>query len=182
MLGMMCRLYPLSREFQASRWGNAITMVALAIVATFAYIQLFVDTTPTPGYMKQNLASLRIVSFGAIAWLAAQAVRAGWIAWLAKRTPALVTVGQQALVCFVGGAVVSNAVDTAQRATHSSGYLPARLAGDLLAIVALVVLADLARRRKAGRSPAATVTVTATATTPARRAAVVVAHDRRREE
>lgn len=182
MLGMMCRLYPLSREFQASRWGNAITVVALAIVATFAYIQLFVDTTPTPGYMKQNLASLRIVSFGAIAWLAAQAVRAGWIAWLAKRTPALVTVGQQALVCFVGGAVVSNAVDTAQRATHSSGYLPARLAGDLLAIVALVVLADLARRRKAGRSPAATVTVTATATTPARRAAVVVAHDRRREE
>lgn len=29
--------------------------------------------------MKQNLASLRIVSFVVIAWLFAQAVHAGWI-------------------------------------------------------------------------------------------------------
>jgi len=170
VLGLMCRLHPLSREFQASKWGVAITAFALVVVVAFAYIRLFVDVTPPPGYQKQNLASLRIVSFGAIAWLAAQAVRAGWIAWIAQRMPVLVGVGQQALVCFVGGAVVSNVVDTLLRATHSSGYLPARLAGDLLAIGALVVLADGARRWKAGRTQG----------TLARRAAFVVAEDRNR--
>lgn len=171
MLGLMCRLYPVSREFQSSKWGKAITVFALVVVITFAYIRLFVDVTPPPGYQKQNLASLRIVSFGAIAWVAAQAVRAGWIAWLAKRSPALVNVGQQALVCFVGGAVVSNTVDTLLLATHSSAYLPARLAGDLLAIGALLVLADAARRWKAGRRAQGTL---------ARRAAFVVAEDRSR--
>lgn len=171
MLGLMCRLYPVSSEFQVSKWGRAITVFALVVVVAFAYVRLFIDVTP-PGYQKQNLASLRIVSFGAIAWLAAQAVRAGWIAWLAKRTPALVTVGQQALVCFVGGAVLSNAVDTVLRATHTTDYLPARLAGDLLAIGALVVLADGTRRWKAGRSQGA----------PARRAAFVVAQDRSRRK
>jgi hypothetical protein len=170
MLGLMCRLYPVSREFQSSKWGTAITVLAIVVVVAFAYIRLFVDVTPPPGYQKQNLASLRIVSFGAIAWLAAQAVRAGWIAWIAKRTPVLVSVGQQALVCFVGGAVVSNTVDTLLRATHATDYLPARLAGDLLAIVTLVVLADLTRRWKAGRSSGR----------PAQRAALAVAQERNR--
>jgi len=172
VLGMMCRLFPLSREFQSSKWGNAVTAIAVVVVVTFAYIRLFVDVTPPPGYLKQNLASLRIVSFGALAWLAAQAVRAGWIAWIARRTPALVSVGQQALVCFVGGAVVSIVVDTTLRATHSTGYLPARLAGDLLAIGALVGLADAARRVKAGRTQG----------TIAGRAAYVVQQDRSRGE
>jgi len=168
MLGLMCRLYPLSREFQASKWGNAITVLALVLVIAFAYIRLFVDVTPAPGYMKQNLASLRIVSFGAVAWLAAQAVRAGWIASLARRVPALVNVGQQGLVCFVGGAVVSNTVDTLLRATHTIDYLPARLAGDALAVGALLTLAGGTRRWKTGRTQGA----------PARRAAFVVAQDR----
>ncbi|PXW25401.1 OpgC domain-containing protein [Paraburkholderia caballeronis] len=168
MLGMMCRLYPLSRDFQASKWGGTITVVAIVVVIAFAYIRLFVDATPQPGYQKQNLASLRIVSFGAIAWLAAQAVRMGWVGWLAKRAPALVNVGQQGLVCFVGGAVASNAVDTLLRATHTTDYLPARLAGDLLAIGALLMLAGGTRRWKTGRSRG----------TLAQRVAFVVAPDR----
>ncbi|HTH61290.1 MAG TPA: OpgC domain-containing protein [Paraburkholderia sp.] len=170
VLGVMCRLYPLSREFQSSKWGNAITVLALVVVIAFAYFRLFVDVAPPPGYLKQNLASLRIVSFGAIAWLAAQAVRTGWIAWLAARTPAVVNAGQQALVCFVGGAVVSNVVDTLLRAAHATEFLPARLAGDVVAIGALLLLADVARRRKAGRSQGAL----------ARGAAFVVAQDRGR--
>ena len=91
------------------------------------------------------------MNFAAVAWLAGQAVRKGWIAWLAQRLPAVVTVGQQGLVCFVGGAVASNAIDTLLRATHVTASLPARLAGDLLAIGALLMLAGGARRLKSVR-------------------------------
>ncbi|MFX1765404.1 OpgC domain-containing protein [Paraburkholderia sp. A1RI-2L] len=155
VLGLLCRLYPVSAAFQISRLGRALTVLAGAHVVLFAVMKLFVDLDPAPGYMKQNLASLRIVSFGAVAWLAAQAVRLGWIGWLARRLPGVVTVGQQGLVCFVGGALVSNAIDTLLRATHVSAFWPARLAGDLLAIGALLVLAGGARRWKRERSRAA---------------------------
>jgi hypothetical protein len=151
MVGLLCRLYPVSQAFQVSALGRAITVLALALVLVFAYIRLFADLDPQPGYMKQNLASLRIVSFGALAWLAAQAVRLGWIHRLAQRLPGVVNIGQQALVCFVGGAVVSNLVDTLLRATHVTTVFPARLAGDLLAIGALLTMAGGARRLKAVR-------------------------------
>ncbi|MEX3693225.1 OpgC domain-containing protein [Paraburkholderia sp. BR14263] len=151
MLGLLCRIYPVSRAFQVSWTGRALTAFALVLVATFALIQLFADLDPQPGYMKQNLASVRIVNFAAVAWLAAQAVRKGWIAWLAQRLPAVVTVGQQGLVCFVGGAVASNVIDTLLRATHVTASLPARLAGDVLAVGALLALAGGMRRLKAVR-------------------------------
>jgi len=151
MLGLLCRLYPVSHAFQTSRTGRTLTAFALMLAAMFAFIQLFANVDPQPGYMKQNLASVRIVSFAAVAWLAAQAVRKGWIAWLAQRLPAVVTVGQQGLVCFVGGAVVSNAIDTLLRVTHTTAMVPARLAGDLLAIGALLVLASGARCLKSVR-------------------------------
>lgn len=151
MLGLLCRIYPVSHAFQVSWSGRTLTAFALVLVVTFAFIQLFADLDPQPGYMKQNLASVRIVNFAAVAWLAAQAVRKGWIAWLAQRLPAVVTVGQQGLVCFVGGAVASNVIDTLLRATHVTASLPARLAGDVLAVSALLVLAGGVRRLKAVR-------------------------------
>jgi hypothetical protein len=151
ILGLLCRLYPVSHAFQVSPAGRAITIVALAVVVGFAIIRLWVEVEPQPGYMKQNLASLRIVSFGAIAWLVAQAVRLGWVGRLAERLPGMVTIGQQALVCFVGGAVASNVVDTLLRALHLTTYFPARLAGDLLAIAALLTLAGGARWLKTPR-------------------------------
>ncbi|RQH02162.1 OpgC domain-containing protein [Paraburkholderia dinghuensis] len=151
IVGLLCRLYPVSHRFQFSALGRSITVLAAALVLTFAYLRGFADLDPQPGYMKQNLASLRIVSFGALAWLAAQAVRLGWIRRLAQRLPGVVNIGQQALVCFVGGAVVSNLVDTLLRAAHVTTLFPARLAGDLLAIGALLTLAGGARRLKAVR-------------------------------
>ncbi|MDR3097895.1 MAG: OpgC domain-containing protein [Paraburkholderia sp.] len=151
MLGLLCRLHPVSEAFQVSRLGRTLTLLACALVVMFAFVRLFIEVEPQPGYMKQNLASLRIVSFAAVAWLAAQAVRLGWIGRLARRLPGIVAVGQQGLVCFVGGALASNAIDTLLRAMHVSAFLPARLAGDLLAICALLVLADGARRWKGAR-------------------------------
>jgi hypothetical protein len=151
MLGLLCRLYPVSNAFQISRVGRSLTLLACVLVATFAFVRLFVEVDPQPGYMKQNLASVRIVSFAAVAWLAAQATRLGWVGWLAQRVPGIVTAGQQGLVCFVGGALASNTIDTLLRATHSNMLLPARLAGDALAIGALMMLAGGARRWKAVR-------------------------------
>lgn len=151
MVGVLCRLHPVSHEFQLSPLGRAMTVLAVALVLTFALLRLFGHLDPQPGYMKQNLASLRIVNFAALAWLAAQAVRVGWIRRLALRLPGVVGIGQQALVCFVGGALVSNVVDTLLRTLHVATFFPARLAGDLLAIGALLTLAGSARRLKAVR-------------------------------
>jgi len=151
MLGLLCRLHPVSQAFQVSRLGRTLTVLAGALVVLFAVTRLFVEIEPQPGYMKQNLASLRIVSFGALAWLAAQAVRLGWVGKLARRLPGVVTVGQQGLVCFVGGALASNTIDTLLRAMHANAFFPARLAGDLLAIGALLMLAGGARRWKGAR-------------------------------
>ncbi len=78
-------------------------------------------------------------------------MRLGWVRRLAESLPAVANVGQQGLVCFVGGAVASNVVDTLLRATHLDTYFPARLAGDLLAIGALVTLAGGARWLKTAR-------------------------------
>lgn len=151
VLGMLCRLHPLAREFQISPAGRALTVIALALAIGFAAMRLSIEAEPLPGYLKQNLASVRIVSFAALAWLVAQAVRAGWVAPLARRLPAVVTVGQQGLVCFVGGACASNTIDMGLRATHATAFVPARIAGDALAIGALLALAAFARYVKRGR-------------------------------
>ena len=154
MLGMLCRLHPVSNEFQVSKVGRWLTCAALAVALTFAFIKLCLETQATPGYMKQNLAAVRVVSFVAIAWLMAQAVRMQVIRRLAERLPAVVTVGKQGLVCFVGGTVVSIAVDTAVRMARGPAWLNG-LAGDVVAIGALLLLAAAAKKWKALRTQAA---------------------------
>jgi hypothetical protein len=105
--GTLCRLHPVSPAAQASAWGRHLTSAAFGVALTFAFIKLDVDVHPASGYMKQNLASVRVFSFLSIAWLCAQTVRLGWIRELAVRLPAIVTVGRQGLICFVGGTVIS---------------------------------------------------------------------------
>lgn len=151
MLGMLCRLHPVSHEFQISKAGRWLTWAALAVALTFAFIKLCLETQATPGYMKQNLAAVRVVSFLAIAWLVAQTVRMQVLRRIAERLPAVVTVGKQGLVCFVGGTVVSIGVDTAVRLTRGPAWLTG-LAGDLAAIGALLLLAAAAKKWKALRA------------------------------
>jgi hypothetical protein len=132
-----------------------LTGAAFAVALAFAFVKVCIDTHPSPGFMKQNLASVRVVSFLAIAWLCAQAARAGWLRALAERMPAVVRVGRQGLVCFVGGTVVSIAVDTAVRLAHAQTNWFARLASDLVAVAALLLLARAAAAWKgAARAPA----------------------------
>ncbi len=149
MLGVLCRLHPVPTQMQTSSAGYALTAAAGSVALTFAFVKLCIDSHPAPGFMKQNLASVRVLSFLALAWLCAQAVRLGWLRTLAERLPAVVTVGKQGLVCFVGGTVVSIVVDTAIRLMHADTNGFARLGGDIVAIAALLMLARIAAARRA---------------------------------
>jgi hypothetical protein len=64
--------------------------------------------------------------------------------------PALVTIGKQGLVCFVGGTVVSIAVDSAVRLAHADTNVFARALGDIVAIGALWTIARIAATRREG--------------------------------
>jgi hypothetical protein len=164
MLGVLCRLHPVSAQMQTSNVGKWLTTGALAVALTFAFVKVCIDAHPSPGYMKQNLASVRVVSFLSIAWLCAQAARVGWLRELANRLPGVVKVGKEGLVCFVGGTVVSIAVDTALRFMHAQEHWPLRPLGDVSAILALIGLAYAASYLKAMRKGRVT---TAHAHTPA---------------
>ncbi|RKP50753.1 OpgC domain-containing protein [Trinickia fusca] len=163
MLGMLCRLHPVPEDMQASNIGDWLTSAAFAVALSFAFVKLCIDSNPQPGFMKQNLASVRIVSFLALAWLAAQTVRLGWMRALATRLPAVVTIGRQGLVCFVCGTLVSIGVDTALRLMHLDTIWLPRLLGDLAAVFALMLIARLASQFKTMRArvavPASTMPV-----------------------
>jgi len=145
MLGLLCRLYPVPVRMQTSTAGHLLTGAAVAVALTFAFVKVCIDTHPSPGFMKQNLASVRVVSFLALAWLCAQAARAGWLRTAAERLPAVVGVGRQGLVCFVGGTLVSIVADTVVRLLHAEANGLARLTSDIAAVAALLLLARLAQ-------------------------------------
>jgi hypothetical protein len=146
VLGILCRMRPASDGFVGSGAGRWLTRVALATAVGFAIVKLFILTQPLPGHLKQNLSVERVINFIAIAWLAVWLVRNGFIAQLAQRLPGIVNVGQLGLVCFVGGTVISLVVDTATpRALHGVAHGLAALAGDLVAIVAVLMLARIWR-------------------------------------
>ncbi|MDN7176742.1 OpgC domain-containing protein [Caballeronia sp. SEWSISQ10-4 2] len=148
-LGMLARVQPISAEFHNSKTARWLTRGAIVVVLTFAFAKLFLETQAPPGYMKQNLASLRIVSFVVIAWLFAQAVHAGWIRELAKSLPSVVNIGKQGLVCFIAGACMSLVIDTTLRVVSLGHYQwIAGLTGDAVAIGGLILLAAFWRDRK----------------------------------
>jgi hypothetical protein len=149
VLGMLSRVQPISAEFHNSKTARWLTRAAVVVFLTFAFAKLFIETQAPPGYMKQNLASLRIVSFVVIAWLFAQAVHAGWIGSLAKNLPSVVNIGRQGLVCFIAGACMSLVIDTALRVVSLGQYQwIAGLTGDAIAIGSLLWLAAFWRDRK----------------------------------
>jgi hypothetical protein len=140
--GILCRERPVSAGFLQSTKGRWLTRIALTAVLAFAVVKLFILTQPLPGHLKQNLSIERVINFLVLAWLAAVLIRAGFIAKLAHKAPAVIKVGQTGLVCFVGGTVISLIVDTATpRSFHGLSHGLAALAGDLVAILAVLLLA-----------------------------------------
>jgi hypothetical protein len=158
MTGVLARVQPISDEFHAGKIARWLTAGAIAVALTFAFFKLFLETQAPPGYMKQNLATLRIVSFAAIAWIVARGVYAGWVGKLARKLPGVVTIGQQGLVCFIAGTCVSLVLDSALRAMGvlGLGRYPSHwilgLIADGIAIVSLLALARFWADRKAARA------------------------------
>jgi hypothetical protein len=158
VIGILCREHPVSTDVQESRTGRWLTKIAIAAVLAFAVTKLFILTQPLPGHLKQNLSIERVINFLAIAWLATGLIRMGAIARLAHGMPAVVKVGQTGLVCFVGGTLISLTVDTAT--PHSLNGLShglAALAGDLIAIIAVLLLARFWNGWKGPTQPRAAV-------------------------
>jgi hypothetical protein len=152
MGGMFCRLRPLSNAFQASRTGVWLTRGAWTLALAFAFAK-FLETQPTAGILKQNLAPVRIASFWALAWLFAQWVRMGRIKPLAQALPWIVTVGQQGLPCFVTGSAISLIVDTVLRAAAPHGpSIWMGLIGDFFAAGSMLLAAHIARWLKTRRA------------------------------
>ncbi|WP_321950734.1 OpgC domain-containing protein [Paraburkholderia bannensis] len=142
VFGMLCRLHPMPADFKASQAARWLVRLAFAAVAAFAAVKLLVLTQPLPGAMKQHLAFARVVNFIVIAMVAAYFVHRGTVARLAAWLPSVVTVGRTGLVCFVGGTLISVAVDTATpHALHGAAAFAAGLAGDIVAIAATLMLA-----------------------------------------
>lgn len=115
VVGAVSRLHPVSPALLDSDQGRKLTWLALAAVMVFAFWQVFLTFSPSPGYEKQNLAVIRLLNFGALAWLATWATHRGWIARVADRVPAIVCIGQQSLPCFVAGAAISVTMDALSR-------------------------------------------------------------------
>jgi hypothetical protein len=142
VLGILCRVQPVGERFHTSKAARWLTRIAIAAVLAFAVVKLFVLTQALPGHLKQNLSMDRVINFLVIAWLAARFVHTGSIARLARRMPAVVTVGRTGLVCFVTGTLVSLVVDTATpRGLTGFEHTIVALAGDLVAITAVLAIA-----------------------------------------
>jgi hypothetical protein len=144
MFGMLCRLHPLSTVFQASRAGLRLTWIALAVALAFAAYKLLIESQPEPGYLKQHLSSLRVVSFISIAWLVAQLSRLGWIDRLATALPPVVTVGRQGLTCFVWGTLISIVADTALQVAAPAFHTRTQAVAAALSVDSLTIAAVLA--------------------------------------
>lgn len=141
VFGILGRLYAVRPEFAASGQARWLVWLAFVALAAFAAVKLVLLAQPLPGAMKQHLAFVRIANFLALAVVAAYFVHRGSIARLAARLPAVVTVGQTGLVCFVGGTLISMVVDTATpHMAHGSAALAVALAGDIVAIGATLIL------------------------------------------
>lgn len=142
VIGILCRVHPVPDSAQLSKTGRWLTRIAVTAVLAFAIVKLFIVTQPLPGHLKQNLSIDRVMNFLVIAWCGAQLVRIGAIARLAQRLPAVIKVGQTGLVCFVGGTLISLIVDTATpRNLNGLSHGLAALAGDIVAIIAVLLLA-----------------------------------------
>lgn len=141
VIGVIACCQPVYQRVSAHRFGWAVSIAALVIVAGMAYYKLLVLPTPFDGDFKRNLAGARIVNFVAIAWLASDLTRRGVIRQIAQGLPWVGAVGRDGLVCFVAGAVISLSVDSVLY-TLTGGLLdvPFGLAADAVAVGLLLAI------------------------------------------
>jgi hypothetical protein len=141
VIGVIACCQPIYRRISAHRFGWIASVAALAIVVGMAYYKLLVLPAPFDGDFKRNLAGARIVNFVAIAWLAGDLARRGFVKTIALHAPWVGAVGRDGLVCFVAGAVISLTVDSVLF-TVTGGLIdvPFGLAADAIALGLLLAI------------------------------------------
>ncbi|RFU49515.1 OpgC domain-containing protein [Paraburkholderia sp. DHOC27] len=142
VLGVIARCQPVHQKLGADRAGWLVSVLAFTVVAAAAALKLIGPQMPFDPGFKQNLSWLRAVNFVAIAWLAANLIRRGWVRKCAQWLPWVGMIGRKGLVCFIAGAVISLVVDSLLYAA-TDGYLNVSLGllADTLAIGALAAVA-----------------------------------------
>lgn len=157
-LGALARAQPIYQRIRAWRLARVVSAIALAAVLGFAWAKLDGTSGMQTYAFKPDLGWLRVVNFIAMAWLAADMARHGWIGQLARRLPWINAVGRDALASFVAGAAISLIVDSVLYAlTDGLLHVPLGLAADATAIAALFAVTQT-RVRRANCAAAATTT------------------------
>jgi hypothetical protein len=143
VFGVLARCHPIHQRVRAHRFGWIATAVAALAAGAFGYAHLCGAAQVPPPSFKQELGWLRVANFVAIAWLAADMTRLGWIARAARRLPYIGTLGRDGLACFVAGAAISLTVDSLLYfATNGLLHVPLGLAADASAIITLIAFAS----------------------------------------
>ncbi|WP_206995251.1 OpgC domain-containing protein [Trinickia mobilis] len=144
VLGVLARCQPVYQRVSASHYGPLVSAAALSLIAVLCVAKLSGIPAALRPEFKPNLAWLRVVNFLAIAWLAADLIRAGWTRKAALWLPWIGTVGRKGLLCFIAGTAISLIVDSILY-TVTDGLLdvPLGLAADAVAIAALLAVAKV---------------------------------------
>lgn len=156
VLGVLARSQPIYQRIRSSSSAKIVSATAVAVVIGLSWAKL-AQTAGLDDYAdKPDLEWLRVVNFLALAWLAADIARHGWIGKLARRLSWIGQVGRDGLVSFVAGAAISLVVDSVLY-TLTDGLLdvPLGLAADAVAIGALLALTRTRMRRATYRASAA---------------------------
>lgn len=141
VMGILAQCQPVYSRVSGHRFGWIVSIVAAAAVVGLACYKLRVLLPITDPDFKSNLGALRIVNFLAIAWLASDLSRRGYVKSLARLLPMIGEVGRDGLACFIAGAVISLTVDSVLF-TLTKGLIdvPMGLAADLIALSLLLIV------------------------------------------
>lgn len=165
VLGALAYRFDWTAFAQRVRTMRALSVAALLAAAAGAYARLHFDALGAEPTFKQNLALLRVVNFGAVAWLAWHAARRGWLERAARMLPGVSVIGRHGLACFIAGAGISLVVDSLLY-TATDGYMdwPRGLLADAVALAALYATAHLCERWKGRRASTLARVAASTAT------------------
>ena len=144
VLGALARCQPVYQRIRTRPGARLLNVAAIGIALCLAAIKLGGASEWHAFASKPDLGWLRIVNFAAIAWLAADMTRRGWIGWLARRSDWINRIGRAGLASFIAGAGISLIVDSVLY-TFTDGLLhvPLGLAADAAAIVLLIAAVRL---------------------------------------
>lgn len=156
VLGVLARCQPVYGRIRAWSASRLVSVVALAAAVGLGWAKLAGVGSLDAYAGKPDLDWLRLANFAAIAWLATDMTRRGWIGKIARRLSWIGEVGRDGLASFVAGAVISLVIDSLlYTMTDGLLHVPMGLAADAAALAALFAVTWSRRLRSGYRASAA---------------------------